>query len=57
MMGKNYDIAIKYYTKKIIADKENPAFLIKRAICYLTKGYYTLALKDALKIIEIDSAN
>ena len=55
MMGKNYDIAIKYYTKKIMTDKENPSFLIKRAICYLAKGYYTLALKDALKTIEIDN--
>ena len=56
MLGKNYDIAINYYTKKINAEKENPTFLIKRAICYLAKGYYTLALKDALKTIEIDNS-
>ena len=56
MLGKNYDIAINYYTKKINSDKDNTTFLIKRAICYLAKGYYTLALQDALKTIEIDNS-
>ena len=51
---KNYDIAIEYYSKGINNDKKNTIFLIKRAICYLGKGYYTLALRDALKSIEID---
>ena len=51
---KNYDIAIEYYSKGIDNNKKNILFLIKRAICYLGKGYYTLALKDALKAIEID---
>ena len=51
---KNYDIAIDYYTKGINNDKTNIYFLIKRAICYLGKGFYTLALKDALKTIQID---
>ena len=55
IFGKNYDIAINYYTRNINNDKENTTFLIKRAICYLAKGYYTLALKDALKTIEIDN--
>jgi len=55
MFGNNYDIAINYYTRNINNDKENITFLIKRAICYLAKGYYTLALKDALKTIEIDN--
>jgi histone-lysine N-methyltransferase SETD3 len=54
MFGNNYDIAINYYTRNINNNKENTTFLIKRAICYLAKGYYTLALKDALKTIEID---
>ena len=54
--GKNYDIAINYYTRNINNDKENTTFLIKRAICYLAKGYYTLALKDALRTIEIDNS-
>ena len=53
MMSNNYDRAINYYTRNINNDKDNTNFLIKRAICYLTKGYYTLALKDALKTIEI----
>ena len=52
--GNNYDIAINYYTKNINNDKNNTTFLIKRAICYLAKGYYNLALKDALQTIEID---
>ena len=52
--GNNYDIAINYYTKHINEDKNNTTFLIKRAICYLAKGYYTLALKDALKTVDID---
>ena len=52
--GNNYDIAINYYTRNINNDKNNTTFLIKRAICYLAKGYYTLALKDALRTIEID---
>ena len=56
MMGNNYDIAINYYTRNINNNKDNTNYLIKRAICYLAKGYYTLALKDALKTIEIDSA-
>ena len=56
IFGKNYDIAINYYTRNINNDKENTNFLIKRAICYLAKGYYTLALKDALKTIEIDNS-
>ena len=56
IFGKNYDIAINYYTRNINNDKENTTFLIKRAICYLAKGYYTLALKDALKTIEIDNS-
>ena len=51
----NYDIAINYYTKNIENDKTNTTFLIKRAICYLAKGYYPLALKDALKTIEINN--
>ena len=51
---RNYDIAINYYSKGITNDKKNPNYLIKRAICYLAKGFYTLALKDALKSIEID---
>ena len=55
LLGKNYDKVINYYQKNIKNDKENPTFLIKRAICYLAKGYYTLALKDALKSIEIDN--
>ena len=56
MLGNNYDIAINYYTRNINNNKENTTFLIKRAICYLAKGYYTLALKDALKSIEIDNS-
>ena len=54
--GKNYEIAINYYTKNINNNQKNTTFLIKRAICYLAKGYYTLALKDALKTIEIDKS-
>ena len=56
MLVNNYDIAINYYTRNINNNKENTTFLIKRAICYLAKGYYTLALKDALKSIEIDNS-
>ena len=55
MLGNNYDIAINYYTRNINNNKENTTYLIKRAICYLAKGYYTLALKDALRTIEIDN--
>ena len=51
----NYSIAIDYYTKNINNDEQNTNLLIKRAICYLAKGYYTLSLKDALKTIEIDN--
>ena len=54
ILDNNYDIAINYYTRNINNNKDNTTFLIKRAICYLVKGYYTLALKDALKSIEID---
>ena len=50
---KNYDNAISYYTKGINNDKSNVNFLIKRAICYLAKGFFSLALRDALKTIEI----
>ena len=50
----NFDIAIDYYTKGILNDKKNITFLIKRATCYLAKGYYNLALKDALKTIAIN---
>ena len=50
----NYSIAIDHYTKKINNDEENTTLLIKRAICYLAKGYFMLSLKDALKTIEID---
>lgn len=49
----NYDVEIEYYTKGINEDKSNALLLLKRAICYLAKGYYTLALKDALKTIEL----
>ena len=55
ILGNNYDIAINYYTRNINNNKENTTYLIKRAICYLAKGYYTLALKDALRTIEIDN--
>ena len=55
MLDNNYSIAIDYYTKNINNDEENTTLLIKRAICYLAKGYYTLSLKDALKCIEIDN--
>ena len=50
----NFDIAIDFYTKGIDNNKNNTSFLIKRATCYLAKGYYTLALSDSLKTIEID---
>ena len=50
---KNYDNAISYYTKGINNDKSNVNFLIKRAICYLAKGFFPLALRDALKTIEL----
>ena len=53
--NNNYDLAINYYTKSINNNKENVIHLIKRAICYLAKGYYPLALKDALKTIEINN--
>ena len=53
--NNNYDTAINYFTRKINNDKENLIYIIKRAICYLSKGYYNLALKDALYTIEIDS--
>ena len=56
MIGNNYDIAINYYTRNINNNKDDTNYLTKRAICYLAKGYYTLALKDALKTIEVDSA-
>ncbi len=55
ILDNNYSIAIDYYTKNINNDEENTTLLIKRAICYLAKGYYTLSLKDALKCIEIDN--
>lgn len=51
---RNYDIAISYYTKNINNNKHDPTFLVKRAICYLAKGFFTLALKDALQSISID---
>ena len=55
ILNNNYDLAINYYTKSINNNKENVIHLIKRAICYLAKGYYPLALKDALKTIEINN--
>ena len=51
---KSYDMAIDYYTKNININKSNVSYIIKRAICYLAKNLYTLALKDALKTIEIN---
>ena len=54
-LENNYDKAINHYTKNINNNKENITYLIKRAVCYLAKGYYLLALKDALKTIEIDN--
>ena len=51
----NYDLAINYYTKKINNNKDDIIHLIKRAICYLSKGYYSLALKDALNTLEINN--
>ena len=55
LLNNNYDLTIDYYTKSINNNKENVIYLIKRAICYLAKGYYPLALKDALKTIEINN--
>ena len=46
---RNYDIAINYYSKGITNDKKNPNYLIKRAICYLAKGFYT-GIKRCFKI-------
>lgn len=51
---KKNNFSLNYYSKGIHQDKNNLTFLIKRAICYLAKGYFTLSLKDALKTIEID---
>ena len=53
-LDNNYDLAINYYTRSINNNKDNVIHLIKRAICFLAKGYYPLALKDALKTIEIN---
>ena len=50
---KNNDKEISYYTKGLNNDKANVTFLIKRAISYLAKGFFSLALRDALKTIEI----
>ena len=55
LQNNNYDLTIDYYTKSINNNKENLIYLIKRAICYLAKGYYPLALKDALKTIELNN--
>ena len=55
IVGNNYDLAINYYTKKIKNNNEDIVHLIKRAICYLAKGYYSLSLKDALSTIEINN--
>ena len=55
MVENNYDLAINYYTKKINKNKDDIIHLIKRAICYLSKGYYSLALKDALNTLEINN--
>ena len=55
IIENNYDLAINYYTKKIKNNNEDVNHLIKRAICYLAKGYYSLALKDALNTIEINN--
>jgi len=55
-INNNYDLAINYYSKNINHNKENVIYLIKRAICYLAKGHYQLALKDALKTIEINNS-
>ena len=54
-INNNYDLAINYYSKNIKDNKENIIYLIKRAICYLAKGHYQLALKDALKTIELNN--
>ena len=55
VVENNYDLAINYYTKKINKNKDDIIHLIKRAICYLSKGYYSLALKDALNTLEINN--
>ena len=54
ILSQRYDNAISYYTKNINNDQTNTSFLIKRSICYLAKNLYVLALKDALKSIEIN---
>ena len=50
---KNHEKEISYYIKGLNNDKTNVNYLIKRAISYLAKGFFSLALRDALKTIEI----
>lgn len=52
---KDYEVALFYFTKAIELDGDNKIFFSNRCACYLAKGVYKLALKDAMKCIEIDS--
>ena len=59
-INKNYELAIKYYTKIIDRENENLwYFLYLRGICYERKNDWVLAEKDFLQSIKIkdDSAD
>jgi DnaJ family protein C protein 7 len=43
-----------YFSKAIESDVNNKNFYANRSACYIAKGLYKLALKDALKSIELD---
>ncbi|MCQ2818149.1 MAG: SET domain-containing protein-lysine N-methyltransferase [archaeon] len=53
-INNNFEMAIDYYTKGLKENKGNILYLIQRANCYLAKGFYTLALKDALRTIDLN---
>lgn len=51
-----YDNSTNYNSKAIEIEKTTITTLINKAICNLAKGFYNLALKDALKTIDLDSS-
>src|SRR6185437_12470477 len=50
-LQKEYDIALIYFNKAIEHEPDNKIYYSNRAACYLAKGSYRLALRDALKCI------
>ena len=54
---KHYDEALEYYSKAISVNPQEPTYYTNRALVYMVKDDYTLALNDCNNALKIDESH